>query len=296
MFGYILINPKSLSQAEKARYREAYCGLCRRLKRYGAEARATLSYDMKFVALLLNSIYELDEEHGVERCALRPVPVHKYFISEATDYAADVNILLSYYKALDDWNDEHDKTAFARSEKLKAYLPVIGQKRPELTGHIAGCIERLTEMERHNMLNPDYPANCFGEMMGEILDWRGEAAERRSDGQTGENGDQAAAETQPEERPGAALRRMGEALGRFVYLLDACNDLRDDIRKERYNPLIAQMDMDFEPLLTMLIGECTREFEKIGAVRDIHLLRNVLYSGVWMRYHGKRARKAATYD
>ena len=81
---------------------------------------------------------------------------------------------------------------------------------------------------------------------------------------------------------------MGEALGRFLYLLDASNDLRDDISRERYNPLIAQTDTDFEPILTMMIGECTREFEKLEVKRDLHLLRNVLYSGVWMKYRKKR--------
>ena len=269
MFGYILVNPKTLSKMEKARYRAAYCGLCNSLRAYGAIGRAALSYDMAFIALLLNSICALKEKYGEERCAMRPAATHAYFTSEATAYAADMNILFAYYNELDDWNDDHDRRALARSTRLEGFLPGIRTKWPAQTKRTDECIARLNELERLNVLNPDEPANCFGALMGEILDWKSE------------NG---------------GLRRMGEALGRFLYLLDASNDLLDDIRKERYNPLIAQTDTNFEPLLAMLIGECTREFEMLDAKRDVHLLRNVLYSGVWMRYRKKRGANADKTD
>jgi hypothetical protein len=257
LFGYILVNPKTLSKEEKARYRAAYCGLCGQLRAYGATGRATLSYDMTFVALLLNSLYKLDERSGKENCVMRPAPRHAYFVSDAFSYAADMNILLAYYDELDDWHDERDERALSRSKKLAPYLTAIAAKWPRQAARADQCVESLSQMERENVLNPDEPANCFGRLMGEILDWRGD------------NG---------------ALRRMGEALGRYLYLLDASNDLRADIKKERYNPLVAQLSADFGPMLTVLIGECTSEFEALAPERDLHLLRNVLYSGVWMKY------------
>jgi hypothetical protein len=77
---------------------------------------------------------------------------------------------------------------------------------------------------------------------------------------------------------------MGAALGRFIYLLDASNDLRADIKKQRYNPLVAQTQRDFTPLLTMMMAECTAAFDKLPITRDSGVLRNVLYSGVWQSY------------
>ena len=299
MFGYILVSPKTLSNAEKARYRAVYCGLCHALSAYGAPGRAALSYDMTFVALLLQSVYGLTEESGCERCAARPIRRHRYVVSEATEYAADMNVLFAYYDALDDWNDEKDKRALARSRRLGRYLPDIAKKWPAQVAKTEECIGRLSDMERHNILNPDEPANCFGALMGEILDWRGEGSDDGADAASAsaDVADDSAgasvaapgAADAPAGEKGSRLRRMGEALGRYVYLLDASNDLRGDIRHERYNPLIAQTSMDFESLLTMLIGECTREFEKLSPERDVHLLRNVLYSGVWMRYRRKEA-------
>ena len=77
---------------------------------------------------------------------------------------------------------------------------------------------------------------------------------------------------------------MGAALGRYIYLLDAVNDLKADIKKQRYNPLIAQMETDFTPMLTVMMAECTKEFEKLPIERDKHILQNILYSGVWQKY------------
>jgi hypothetical protein len=185
-----------------------------------------------------------------------------------------MNLLFAYYKDLDDWKDDRDRRAFVRSEKLARFLPGIYERRPAQTECADEIMERLSQIERRNILNPDEPANCFGALMGEILDWKSERESAR----------------------GIKLRRVGEALGRFLYLLDASNDLRDDIRKERYNPLISQTDTDFEPLLTMLIGECTREFEELNPERDAHLLRTVLYSGVWMKYRGSRRAERGLHD
>ena len=314
MFGYILVNPKTLSKDEKARYHAAYCGLCRQLREYGPLGRSVLSYDMTFIALLLHSVYCLDEERGFERCVMRPATPHSYFVSEATEYAADMNVLFAYYDALDDWHDEHDRRALARSVKLGAFLPAIRQKWPAQAERAAECLESLSLMERQNVLNPDEPANCFGALLGEIFDWRGESSSTELSGASGcAEPDSVSADTRGESAEtrdrgaetrgesaetrgksaeardrGAGLRAMGEALGRFIYLLDASNDLHSDIKHERYNPLIAQDNTDFEPLLTMLIGECTREFEKINPECDAHILRNVLYSGVWMKYRNKR--------
>ncbi|MDR1059653.1 MAG: DUF5685 family protein [Clostridiales bacterium] len=260
MFGYIVTNRKTLSKDELMRYKSAYCGLCRQLRlSYGNAGRSALSYDLTFVALLLSSLYELPEEAGFERCFARPARRHPYIATEATAYAADMNVLLAYYQALDDWNDDRSQAALGSSRRLGEFLPGIEAKWPDQCANTARCMAELAEIEKGNELNPDVPLNCFGQLMGGLLAWRQDG---RAD----------------------SLRKIGAALGRYVYLLDANNDLTADIRKERYNPLIALLRADFKPLLTLMIGECTAEFESLGLSRDIHLLRNILYSGVWLRY------------
>ncbi|MDD3214137.1 MAG: DUF5685 family protein, partial [Eubacteriales bacterium] len=93
------------------------------------------------------------------------------------------------------------------------------------------------------------------------------------------------------------LRKLGEGLGRFIYLMDAYDDLPADLRRKRYNPLAKYRDQpDYETLLkdslTLLIAECTQAFELLPLVQDVDILRNILYSGVWMRYQQKQAKSA----
>ena len=64
MFGYVIPDQAALDDAAKARYRTAYCGLCRRIGAlHGLRGRLTLSYDLTFLNLLLSSLYELSLIH-----------------------------------------------------------------------------------------------------------------------------------------------------------------------------------------------------------------------------------------
>ena len=77
MFGYITPNMKTLSEAQQKRFRSFYCGLCRTLQqRGGALTRLTLSYDMTFLALVLNALYESEETLHTERCIMHPLHKH----------------------------------------------------------------------------------------------------------------------------------------------------------------------------------------------------------------------------
>ena len=40
-----------------------------------------------------------------------------------------------------------------------------------------------------------------------------------------------------------------------------------------------------------MMAECARAFEYLPIVEEINILRNILYSGVWMRYDAKRQEK-----
>ena len=90
----------------------------------------------------------------------------------------------------------------------------------------------------------------------------------------------------------ADLRQMGDALGRFIYLLDAALDYRRDGRKGKYNPYLAMgLGEDWqrwEDYLVLTMGRCTAYYEKLPLVQDKALLDNILYSGVWVNYRRKR--------
>ena len=100
MFGYVIPNQAALSPEAQARYRAAYCGLCRRIGvLHGTRGRLTLSYDLTFLDLLLCSLYEGESAcaTGCDHCPIHPIRKINWRHSGPTDYCADMSVALHYY-------------------------------------------------------------------------------------------------------------------------------------------------------------------------------------------------------
>ena len=153
------------------------------------------------------------------------------------------------------------------ADAYEKHLPDIERRWPRQCQAVKSSIEALSALEKENCPNPDEPAGAFGQLMGELLVVR-------------------------EDLWADILRKMGNALGRFIYLLDAELDYDRDRRKGKYNPFLAKGEgkdwAKWEDYLVLTMGRCTSEFEKLPLVQDKALLDNILYSGVWVNYRGKR--------
>lgn len=274
MFGFVSANLSELTQEQKDRYSAVYCGICRQIRQRSSNlARLSLSYDMVFLALLLMSLYEPEESGGGSACILHPVKHRPWVDNEYIGYAADMNVALGYYNALDDWQDDKRLASKAASDVLAKELPQIRQRFPRQCQAIQDCIAQLSALEKANCPNPDEPAGCFGTLMGELLVYR-------------------------EDLWAPTLRQVGMALGRFIYLADAAVDYRRDKLRKKYNPFLA-MDTGedwprWENYLVLAIGRCTEHYEKLPLVQDKALLDNILYSGVWVELRRRQSeRKSA---
>ena len=99
MFGYVVMNKPEIRFKDFDLYRSFYCGLCRELReKYGISGQISLTYDMTFVVILLSALYELPTQKGTTRCVIHPVQKQQVRKNAATEYGADMNILLTYYK------------------------------------------------------------------------------------------------------------------------------------------------------------------------------------------------------
>ena len=120
MFGYIITNQNALPAERQQRFRSFYCGLCHVLRRrHGLTGTATLSYDLTFLALLLNALYEPGEQDGSERCVAHPAKRHPFVVSPVMDYVADMNVALAYHKCRDNWIDDHSVIAAGEGALLR---------------------------------------------------------------------------------------------------------------------------------------------------------------------------------
>ena len=276
MFGFVTANTRELTKEETTRYCAAYCGICRGIRTAsGQAARLSLSYDMTFLALLLMSLYEPEEHGGGNACILHPIKKRPWVKNEYISYAADMNIALAYYNCMDDWSDDHSVTAKAMAGYLKKSMPRIVTQYPRQCDAMIHCMDTLSHLEAENCPNADEPANCFGQLMAELLVYR-------------------------EDLWAPTLREMGMHLGRFIYLADAAVDYNKDKRKHKYNPYLAMgMDADWEKwdeYLILAMGCCTAQFEKLPLVQDKAILDNILYSGVWTNFRRKRKEASASND
>lgn len=265
MFGYVQANMNMLTDEEKARYRQFYCGLCHTLgQRHRDISRIGLTYDMTFLAVLLSSLYEPQEE-GIESvCIVHPFRKQKYIKNRYIDYAADMTVALVYFKCQDDWKDD-------RNIISKGYLGLLSNayKKVKINWPVqCDIIEKelkiLADIEKSDNLSPDAAANCFGRLMAGLFVYE-------------------------EDIWADYLRQLGFGLGRYIYLADATVDLEKDKRKGSYNPLkeLSADIGDFTPMLKNLLGDTSRCFEMLPLVQDENILKNIIYSGIWNRYNHK---------
>ena len=273
LFGYVAASLQELDQTQRQRDMGAYCRICRAIgRRASGPSRLALNYDMVFLALLLSSLYEPEETTAQGRCLLHPLSARPCLSGPTVDYAADMNVALAFFSADDHWRDNHRPDALALRTLLKRHYPAIAKQYPRQCQAITGCISRLSQLEQDRCPNPDMPANCFGQLMGELFTWR-------------------------QDRWTPYLREMAMALGRFIYFMDAAVDYRQDCRRGNYNPFAA-MDAPPDPArweqyLVLEMGRCTRIYEMLPLVQDKALLDNILYSGVWIAYRQKLKKESA---
>lgn len=265
MFGIVTASLSSINEDEKEHYHALYCGLCRALKdRYGQVSRAVLTYDLTFFVMLCNSLHEPAESTGESRCVTHPLKKMAYARSTWSDYAADLAVALAYHKCLDDWNDDRSPKARAAAAALKgAYM-----RATERIGVQCELIEAAMEETRHLEgaagTGPDECAVVFGALLGQLF-------------------------AHNQDIWANAMRTFGNQLGRFIYLMDAAVDYEDDKKSGSYNPFVklGTSRDDMRTLLSVHIGEAAATFEKLPLEQDLHLMRSVLYSGVWQKFNEK---------
>lgn len=215
MFGYVR-PPQDLPEEELKRFGRAYCGLCHALgERYGAAARLILNYDFTFLAILLSEREEGPVHHG--RCAAHPVHGRERLESTAAlALAADESVILAYWQARDGVED-HDwfhglKYRGASAVLERAYQKAAGA-RPEFDASTRCQLRLLAALEGENCSSMDRAADTFAVLL------------------------QGAAGTVDEPVRRRVLEQILYHLGRWVYLVDAADDLKKDAASGNYNPV-----------------------------------------------------------
>jgi hypothetical protein len=272
MFGYVKINREELRIREYEYYRAAYCGLCRSMgKCTGQCSRLTLSYDISFLSQVRMALCNVKPQFKKRRCLLHPFRLRMMMEPNAElSYAADVSALLAYEKCRD---DKADAGFFGRIGATLRCLFLRGAYRRARRRHVALAdtlreqLEGLSQMERERRESVDEPAAVFGEMLAALF-----AAEL------------------PEEQALVA-RAIGRKVGKFIYIVDAIDDMVRDEKSNNYNPVLLlygkqpgenEQRMLYDALIVCL-DDAAAAFDLIGESVDSPrraVLENILYLGM----------------
>lgn len=276
MLGYIVPDKPELKVREFELYSGYYCGICKSIeRRYGQIPRMTLNYDSVFLALVIASLDPKRERFEMERCPVHPLKRRLIVYDEAgIDYAADIMLLLAYFKLLDDLQDEGGAKAKAGAVLLKKTYKKLMKTHGEKCIMIESKLKELYQMEQEKCPSLDHAAEPFAKLMEEVFD----------PGTSG-GGNEA-----------ALLRRMGYHIGKWIYLIDAFDDLEENLKNGAYNPLLYQFEHDpdresprefrsrirdrIEYNLLFYLSELALAWEQLNKEKNRGIIDNIVYFGL----------------
>jgi hypothetical protein len=269
MYGYIRICKPELKFREFDEYRAYYCGLCRTLKeRSGNMSRMLLSYDLTFLTMLLDGLYEPEVNRTENRCVLHPLKKQLFIQSKSTEYAADMTLLLAAYKFEDDWNDERRTFKKIFAAILENKTKAVRERYIIKAERIEAALSELAEIEKNGCEHPEEPAGCFGKVLAEVLAYKEDEWEN-------------------------TLKELGFFLGKYIYLADAAYDLEKDKKTGNFNPFSQydSSDPEFrawaEEMQRIMLAQAAAEFEYLPIIKNAGILRNILYAGARTDNWGK---------
>lgn len=267
MFGYVRPALTRLNQEQKDAYQSAYCGLCHALgRRHGWLARMTLQYDFTFLAIVLTAGEEKDRLSCL-RCPAHPFRKPRACLTGGRlDAAADQSIILTWHKLSDDVDDHgfFSGLPFRVARRLfrRAYRRAAAAQ-PEFDARTREGLACLRELEETQSPQLDRAADAFARILT------------------------CAARAVPGEGARRALGQLLYHLGRWIYLMDAWDDLDDDRRKGRYNPLDVRFQGQVRENRDYLETTCTHSLRLAGSAAELlelgewaPVVENILYIGL----------------
>lgn len=260
MFGYIVPLTGELKVRELELYRAYYCGLCGALK---SEYRKTavLNFDSVFLYLLADGLRAEEGVIAPSKCVLHPVKKRPAIITPAASYAADVNILMAYYSALDHVRDKKRGGALAVRFLKKAFAKAKA-RRENIVATAEETIGTLVELERARSKSTDAAADSYARLFAEAM-------------------------TDADVLQSHILHDLGYSLGRWVYLIDAAEDMEQDKQSGNYNVYLEKYgDADqtvkdgIEKSLYYTLSQAADALSRLALHRNREILENIVYLGL----------------
>ena len=267
MFGYVRVRQEDLSPEELAGYGAAYCGVCRTMgERYGNFSRLFLNYDFALLAMLL-APPDQPCTTGCRRCALHPIQGRPTCRGGAwLETTAGESVILTWWKLKDTVRDEGFLSGLPARFLGLCLTPGYRRARkdcPEFDAQVGSLLDELGAMEAREEPSIDRTADCFARLL------------------------RAAAPRTGDEGRDRALGQVLYHVGRWIYLVDAVDDLEEDGKEGRYNPVRARFPQWTEEDRAYLRQSMDHSLALAGSAFQLlepnawsPVVENILYSGL----------------
>lgn len=211
MFGYLKLDnncPKNL----KVSYKKYYCFLCRALQKfYGFKTRFLLSYDVAFFLILCSDDAFLDDFEKIG-CIKKSKALSVTLQKPIAKKIAALNVQLAIAKLQDDVIDDDDIKAKIAKLVFSSASAKAKREFPLMWEIIDGEYKELRRMELNSCSLDDIELQ-FSKMMKRVAqECFGISDEKR-----------------------ISLLEIGT---KWIYFIDAVDDIDDNIAEQTFNPLI----------------------------------------------------------
>lgn len=274
MFGYVTPCIMELKMKDYEKFKAYYCSLCRAIKEdFGNIPRLALNYDMTFLCILLDALDEKNNKFEKGHCFLHPFK-HKVFIKNnpSVHYAALCNVLLTYYKLKDNVDDDKSLKSDLGSKILNIYISKSSKAvflKKEL---IESKLSELSDFENNfKDISLDELAHPFAELTAYIISSYYENKVYNKQ-----------------------LYQLGYNLGKWIYIIDAWDDLEKDLKSNKFNAINAvynknnlsyeelfkEMETRIDFILTTCARTCFENLNGLKLYKNQDILYNILQFGM----------------
>ncbi|MDY3929908.1 MAG: DUF5685 family protein [Clostridia bacterium] len=268
MFGYVNISKDTVTEEDKALYQSYYCGLCKAIGKKSQVFRMGLNNDLTFLAILLAAVIpDEPETKKNQSCIAHHIKKHDEIVfDKIMDYVSDMNILLVYLKICDDAKDSKQITKTALRGVLSKKADSILARNKNLGDCIIGNLDRLSALEKENSASIDETADCFAKILEAIFvpDFIEDDSVKK------------------------IMAWIGYNIGRWIYIVDAYDDIERDRKSKNYNPFLSAGTEDSEhekksayDALVYTLGNAANAYDLLTVYRNDTLLKNILYTGLY---------------
>ncbi len=269
MFGYLNIKKETLTDEKQGLWQTFMCGLCLSTKKLlGNFPRMFVSNDINTFNVLFHSATNTDVRVINGNCFSHPLKKRSLLVpTEITDKLAVANVLLTYWNLYDDVVDEKSLKKKIALRSLTSAYKKAKKILPKIDEDICNRCKELSKLEKENCKSIDMVSHPFAQLTQDFCS------------------------LVLAEKSNPFVEVLCYNLGKWIYLVDALDDIEKDLKKHNYNPFVccysakSKIDVakNFDEIafeMRVVLNRIAQSFNDLNLTKYHCLLTNLFFESI----------------